>query len=165
MDILSHGLYGGVAFGRKNRKLFWLSFLTGIAPDLLSFGIYLSLSFLGFFEHPPFSSAGGPIAHEIPQFVHALYDITHSLVVFLFILGIVYLMIRRIPLWLFAWPLHILVDIFTHAKSFFPTPFLWPISSYTFSGKNWGSPYIFIPNVIILLILYIYFFKIKKRAR
>jgi hypothetical protein len=36
MDVISHGLWGGVAFGRKNKKYFWWSFGFGIMPDLLS---------------------------------------------------------------------------------------------------------------------------------
>ena len=39
MDILSHGLWGAIAFGRRNRPSFWLAFVIGLAPDLLSFGI------------------------------------------------------------------------------------------------------------------------------
>jgi hypothetical protein len=39
MDILSHGLYGGVAFGRESRKKYLIAFLFGVGPDLLSFGV------------------------------------------------------------------------------------------------------------------------------
>ena len=39
MDIVSHGLWGAIAFGRKSRSSFWLAFLIGLAPDLFSFGI------------------------------------------------------------------------------------------------------------------------------
>jgi len=38
MDIISHGLRGGIAVGRKNKKQFWLSFAFGILPDFVSFG-------------------------------------------------------------------------------------------------------------------------------
>ncbi len=38
MDIVSHGLWGGAAFGRKNKKSFWVAFLFGVLPDLLAFG-------------------------------------------------------------------------------------------------------------------------------
>jgi hypothetical protein len=45
MDILSHGLWGAIAFGRRDRPSFWLAFLLGLAPDLLSFGIlYFAVS-------------------------------------------------------------------------------------------------------------------------
>jgi len=45
---------------------------------------------------------------------------------------------------------------------FFPTPFLWPISDFKVDAWVWGSYYIFIPNVILLIALYSWFF-IKKK--
>ncbi len=39
MDIVSHGLWGALAFGRSSRPSFWLAFVIGFAPDLLSFGV------------------------------------------------------------------------------------------------------------------------------
>ena len=39
MDIISHGLWGAFAFGRRNRTSFSLAFAIGMAPDLFSFGI------------------------------------------------------------------------------------------------------------------------------
>ena len=45
MDILSHGLWGAITFGRRSRPSFWLAFGLGLAPDLLSFGIlYLAVA-------------------------------------------------------------------------------------------------------------------------
>lgn len=35
MDIVSHGLWGAIAFGRRTRSSFWLSFVFGIAPDFV----------------------------------------------------------------------------------------------------------------------------------
>ncbi len=40
MDIFSHGLYGGVAFGRISKRDYITAFLFGIAPDLLAFGTF-----------------------------------------------------------------------------------------------------------------------------
>jgi hypothetical protein len=64
-----------------------------------------------------------------------------------------------------AWLLHILVDIPTHSTRFFPTPFLWPISSYEFSGIGWANPMIFIPNVVLLTSLYVWYFLIRPRLK
>lgn len=157
MDIISHGLWGAVAFGRKNRKSFWLSFLAGVLPDFLAFGWFFAGSFLGFFDHPTFSSGQHPAPEEIPQFVHNIYNVTHSLVVFLVVFLVVWA-IRKKPFWeLSGWGLHILFDIPTHVAGFFPTPFLWPIADVVVDGKSWGSPIIFIPNVLLLLLLYGWF--------
>lgn len=163
MDILSHGLYGGVAFGRASKKSFWLSFFFGIAPDLFSFGLYTISTWLGIFEHPDWSSGSHPDPSQIPQFVHLLYNLTHSFVIFVIIFAVVW-MIRKKPLYeLLAWPLHILVDIPTHSESFFATPFLWPLSDYRVNGHNWSSSEIFIPNVILIVSLYVWFYVIKPR--
>ena len=72
MDIVSHGLWGGLAFGRKNRSSFWLAFVIGLAPDLFSFGILWSAAILGLARQPDFSH-GTPPESSIPQYVHHLY--------------------------------------------------------------------------------------------
>lgn len=163
MDIFSHGLYGGVAFGRRSRPRYWLAFFFGIAPDLFSFGLFFVLTLLGLAEHPDWSSGQHPDPSAIPGFVHALYDGTHSLVIFAAVFGLVWL-IRQKPLYeMLGWPLHILVDIPTHSAEFFPTPFLWPLSDYQFDGWNWSRPEIFIPNVILIVSLYLWFYVIRPR--
>ncbi len=161
MDTLSHGLYGGVAFGRASKKSFWLSFLFGVGPDLLSFGLFTAGTWVGLFDHPDWSSGRHPDPSQIPQFVHILYDVTHSFIVFALIFALVWFF-RKKPLYeMLGWPLHILVDIPTHSDQFFPTPFLWPLSDYRVNGHPWSSPEIFIPNVILILSLYLWFYVIK----
>lgn len=160
MDIVSHGLYGGVFFGRKNKLSFWLSFFFGVAPDLFSFGILTVGTWLGLLDRPDWSSGSPPI---IPQFVYVLYNYTHSFMVFVVVFGLVWWLRKKPLLEMLSWPLHILVDIPTHSNRFFPTPFLWPISDYKVNGHPWSSPEIFIPNVILLISLYLWFFLIKPR--
>lgn len=81
MDILSHGLWGAIAFGRKNRASFWLAFVIGLAPDLFSFGILWAAATLGLSEKPDFRH-GTPPESTIPLYVHQLYNVTHSFIVF-----------------------------------------------------------------------------------
>lgn len=127
MDVLSHGLWGSIAFGRKNKMEFWCAFLFGVMPDLLSFGIFTLATLSGINPKVDWS-AGPPPMEFIPQYVGTLYNITHSLVVFLFAFILVYL-INKKPIWVMgAWGIHIVIDIFTHSLEFFPTPFLWPIN-------------------------------------
>lgn len=164
MDIVSHGLWGGIAFGRRNWKSFWLSFFFGIAPDLFSFGIFTVGVWTGV-AHGLDWSSGPPDPRLVPSYVHSLYNVTHSLIIFLLVFGTVWL-VRKKPLYeLSAWGLHILVDIPTHSNAFFPTPFLWPVSSFHVSGIPWGHPSIFIPNVVLLLVLYSWFFARYRRKR
>src|SRR3989338_8232732 len=164
MDVLSHGLCGGVAFGQKNKKSFWTSFAFGVGPDLLSFGIFSVMNILGLVSGPDWSN-GPPDPHTIPQYVNMLYNITHSFVIFTVVFLLV-LWIRKKPMYeMFAWPLHILFDLPTHSTQFFPTPFLWPLGEYRVDGIPWSHPWIFFPNWIFLIVLYLYFFVYKKRKK
>src|SRR3989344_3824981 len=109
MDILSHGLYGGVAFGRKNKKSFWTAFTFGVLPDLLAFGPFFVSIFLGFRNWPGFNDTEPPNPELIPSYVSNIYNVTHSLVIFLAVFLIVWIILRR-PFWeMSAWVLHILL--------------------------------------------------------
>jgi hypothetical protein len=166
MDIVSHGLWGGIAFGRKSRSSFWLAFVIGLAPDLFSFGVLWTAATLGLAQKPDFSH-GTPPESSIPQYVHHLYNVTHSLIVFFVVFIVIWLFLKR-PVWeLFAWGLHILVDVPTHSYAFFPTPILWPLIDWKFDGWQWNTPTILIPNFVILLLLYAWYltepYMIKRR--
>ncbi len=162
MDIISHGLWGSIAFGRKNKKSFWTAFLIGIAPDIISFSPFFIGVFLGIYPSPNFH-AGPPPTAVIPYYINYFYNATHSLIIFSLVFLIVYLIFKKPFLPLLAWALHIFTDIFTHSYDFFPTPFLWPISNYKFNGTNWGEPIIFIPNLLLLSIFYGYFYLTKRQ--
>lgn len=164
MDIISHGLWGGVAFGRKSKKNFWWSFGFGIAPDFFSFGIFTMMRILGLASGPDWGK-GVPSNDAIPVYVHSLYNVTHSLIVFAAVFGIVWLVRRKPFLPMLAWGLHILMDIPTHSTSFFGTPFLWPVSTFEVNGISWGHPIIFFPDVIALFVLYLWFFVFKKKLK
>lgn len=163
MDILSHGLWGGIAFGRENRKTFWVAFAFGILPDLLAFGPHFVGSLWDVLSGGTFMRPDPGNGHMyIPEYVFVTYNITHSIVVFLGAFLIVWA-IRKRPYWVMgAWGLHVLVDIPTHNDRFFPTPFVWPVSDYTFNGISWGHPFIFFPNALFLLVLYLWYFKYYK---
>ena len=149
MDTLSHGLWGSLAFGRKNKKSFLLALSFGMSPDLFSFGPFFVGAFLGLWSWPPIS-VEPPSPFAIPDFVHFMYRPTHSLIIFAAAFLLVWL-IRRKPAWeMVAWGLHILYDIPFHEHRFFPTPFLWPVSSFTVDGWTWGNPWIFFPNAALL---------------
>lgn len=164
MDILSHGLWGSIALGRRGRRSFWIAFLFGVAPDLFSFGVLFAgglfwhgLEFLRGLGQPPDASL-------IPAYVYQLYNLTHSLLVFGLVFGVVWLLRGKPLLEMGAWGLHLGMDIFTHSDAFFPTPFLWPLSDAHFDGRPWGDLRIFAPNVLLLAVLYAWFFFRRKRA-
>lgn len=163
MDILSHALWGGVLFGRKSRLYFWLSFVIGGLPDFLSFGIFLITTLFGITEQPVVSYERNLDVFTVPDFVNTLYNITHSFIIFAAVFGLVWLILRRPFLPLLAWAFHILLDIFTHSIDVFPTPFLWPISDFKIGGHSWGSFWIFIPNIILIIAVYSFWFWKKKK--
>lgn len=157
MDIFSHGLWSYVIFNKKDK---WKAVLSGILPDVISFGPYFVMSiFAGSFTR------GKPGLDSLPSYVFSLYNITHSFITFVLIALLLYIITRKFYLWLLAWPLHVFIDIFSHDASFFPTPFLYPISSYRFSGYNWAHPKFIIINYILLIIAYVYLSANKKRNK
>lgn len=160
MDVLSHGLWGGVAFGRATRRAYWTAFAIGMLPDLLSFGPHFAESVWSAAQGADFRPASpGRGYADIPPYVFAAYDVTHSLVVFLAAFLLVWALRRR-PYWpLAAWGLHVVMDIPTHSLRFFPTPFLWPFFDVAIDGVSWGRPIVFVPNVILLAAVYAWYLK------
>ena len=152
MDTLSHALWGRGFFGYKGRP-YWSLFF-GALPDLFSFGIYFLASIfinIGDFKF------GKPALDEIPNYVFTLYDVTHSLVISLIFILIVYLLFNKnFAFAMLAWPLHILLDFPFHTAEFFPTPILWPIIDVKFDGIAWSNPYIWFSNIAGIIMLYIY---------
>ena len=154
MDILSHGLWGGSAFYPKGIKRFTAAFFVGMAPDLLSFGLYhlthpgwLKLRLAGGVSGPP------PLS-TLPEFLFHAYNLTHSLVIWASLLVVIW-MVRKRPPWLFLpWGLHILCDIPTHSSRYFPTPYLWPFSTPLVEGISWASPWFIMSNYTALLAVY-----------
>lgn len=162
MDTLSHGLWGGVACGRKSRMSFWLAFFLGAAPDLFSFGpLFLGWALSGFPE--TYKSGEPPNPALIPALVFQLYNVTHSLLVWLAVFSILYTALKRPP-WVFgAWALHILCDIPTHTTRYFPTPYLWPFPTPFVNGFRWSVWWFMLLNYGTLAAAYGWaFFKKRK---
>jgi len=164
MDIVSHGLWGGLALGRKKGKVFLAAFSLSVLPDILAEGVMFSLVFLGAPGMPSLDH-GHPRLYEFPQYAQNFYNLTHSLAVFLALFLFIWLLRRKPFLLLSAWALHILIDIPTHSLELFPTPFLWPLSEVKFSGIGWREPTVMIPNILLLLLLYTLWFLHDRRHR
>ena len=158
MDTLSHALWGKGFFGYRGRP-FWSLFF-GALPDLFSFGIYFLVNLVFNFSTFKF---GKPELSELPDYVFVLYDITHSLIIALFFLSIVYFFFNKnIAFAMLAWPLHIFLDLPFHSIDYFPTPIFWPISDFEFNGIPWSNKYIWFSNLAGIVLLYFYRYKTKK---
>ena len=163
MDVVSHGLWGGAPFYAQGRKKFLAAVLLGMAPDLLSFGVFHVM-------HPGWLSqrlvgkiSGPPALTLLPPYVFHAYNITHSLVVWGVAFFLLWLVTKKPPWLLGAWLLHILCDIPTHAASYFPTPFLWPFPTPLVDGFPWSTPWFMAANYATLLIVYCCLFLYFRR--
>ncbi len=150
MDFVSHSLWGGLAFGRETKRAFLLAAVISITPDLLTEGLFGALYLLGIGGMPGWEH-GHPNITDYPAFAQTLYNATHSFIPFAGIFGLTWLLSRK-PVWILAaWGLHIAIDIPTHSLALFPTPFLWPLSSFKVDGIGWDNPVVIALNVIMLL--------------
>ena len=159
MDIFSHGLWTLTMFYRKPYR--WYAALIGIAPDLISFGPHFVYSML--FNSFRF---GSPDISTLPAYIFTLYNLSHSFIVFLAAAAVAYILTNKLPWIMAGWGIHVLVDIPTHTERFFPTPFLFPLSSLKFSGISWGTPWFLLADYIVLLLVFIYLIfgsRIKKK--
>ena len=159
MDIFAHALWTGASarganatFLEKRKRKFqiaWTAFW-GIFPDLFAFGIPMLIAI-------PQILAQGLIydRSSLLGLPHELYNYSHSLVLWALVFSIVWLVTKKLPLALFGWALHILIDIPSHVATFFPTPFLWPLSNYHFThGISWANHWYMLINYSALLIVF-----------
>lgn len=177
MDVFSHGLWSGAVYKVINKKIKkslsikWAVFL-GVFPDVFAFAsMFIWIFWSIIFGHLNFSDIPRPEnvepAHRDTLFIfkltNTLYNFSHSLVIFLIIFGLVYLIFRR-PIWeMGAWLLHILIDIPTHSYIFYPTPFLWPFSNIKFDGLSWGTPWFLVLNYSLIACFYSYLYIANKK--
>lgn len=155
MDVVAHGLWGGVGFYPQGGKKFAAAVALGMAPDLLSFGVFhlsnpgwLTLRLMGKISGPP------PLS-ILPEFVFHAYNLTHSLLVWAALFALFWI-VRGRPPWVFlAWGLHIVCDIPTHNSTYFPTPYLWPLPTPLVEGISWATPWFMIVNYVALVAVYL----------
>lgn len=154
MDIISHALWTNLIFKELPTEQRSLAVFFGVTPDLISFSFITLKTFFRKTMH--FVS---PALSSFPKYVFRFYDVTHSLVVWLGIFLILKLL--GMDWWVvvfYAWGLHILLDIFTHTSSFFPTPILWPFSRFHFSGINWSNKWFMLFNYALIVFMYLVFY-------
>lgn len=177
MDILAHSLYAsaGAKINNdtlKNKKqnqisIIW-SILWGIFPDFFAFTMPFLFSFWKVFSgQQGFESFA--TRHQVADgftLAHSLYQYSHSLVIFVLIFLLVWLIRKKPWLPLLGWGLHILLDIPSHAIDFFPTPFLFPISEWRFPyGIRWSGLWFMVVNYSILIIIWGSILLRKNRIR
>lgn len=164
MDFVSHTLWGGAALGRRSRRAFLGAATVSLLPDLLTEGLFTTLSLMNVGAMPDWSH-GHPNVTAYPTWAQTLYSGTHSLVVFTLAFVLVWVLARR-PVWVVAaWGVHVLLDIPTHSLALFPTPFLWPLSDFKVDGLGWDNPAVLGANALLLVTLYSFWLCRSKRRR
>ncbi len=170
MDILAHMLwanYGAQAGNLKLKKekkplinLTWVTFWS-VFPDLFAFAIPIVIAIPAIIMNG--FNLTRPDMFGLPA---TLYQYSHSLVLWAIIFIFVWILAKRPRLELLGWLLHILIDIPSHSATFYPTPFLFPISEYRFKdGISWSNTTFMIINYSLLLIVSLYIFRKNKKAR
>lgn len=154
MDILSHALYTNLVLKKLPATQRGLAIVFSLLPDFISFAF---MNYKDFFRKTMHYSE--PPLSAFPKRVFVLYNMTHSLVVWLSI----FIVLGIFGWWYLAlawggWALHILLDIFTHNKDFLPTPVFWPLSSFYFSGLAWSNMWFMLANYAVIVVLYFMFY-------
>ncbi len=157
MDYFSHGIWSYIFFHRIRVPIYAVLF--GLLPDTTSWGIYL------FYRLFTGQSIGKPVLGEIPNWAYMLYNISHSLIVACAVIAVVSIIYRKLPIFMLAWPIAIVMDLLTHSRSFLPTPFLWPISEWRFPGIAWSSKSFIIANIAAMTISLGIIFYLRYRKR
>ncbi len=177
MDIFAHILWanagargankisdnkGGGEPSALNKKKFymhpgWTGFW-GVFPDFFAFTIPFVIGIYNLLFNPAYE--GGFGRHHIPvsgfDLSAFLYQFSHSLVIWVLVFILVWVVRRRPKYEMLGWALHILIDIPSHVLAFYPTPFLFPISEYRFPyGIQWSNMWYMIINYSLLTIVWI----------
>lgn len=167
MDILAHTLWANAGARGLNKiqekkgkpKIIhagWTGFW-GVFPDLFAFTIPFILVIFrvitGELSLSSFGDHHGPVAgFDLASY---LYQYSHSLVIWVAVFAIVWIISKRPRYELLGWALHILIDIPSHAIGFYPTPFLFPISEYRFPyGVAWSNMWYMIINYSGLILVW-----------
>lgn len=152
------GHHGAVNPDNTRKRFDWTAWAAAgfaLIPDMSSFGAFM-IQRLATGAFTP----GKPPVETLPQYVFNNYNLTHSLVIALAVGIVIRLAWKPLFLPFLAWPLHILCDIPLHSREYFPTPFLYPLSDFTFDAWSFGEHRWLIP--LYWLIIGIAFLHLRK---
>lgn len=173
MDFLAHALYGatlfsrtGLAGGASGRRRMhswisdwtvWAALIFAVLPDLLSIGVEMVSALVN----------GRLFAYSrVPDYVLILYQLTHNLLLACALCCLFRLLWKPLFLPALAWPLHILMDLFTHGQGRWNTAPLFPLSNFTISGINWWShPWVVAVYWSVLVLLWVGIHRWRRSAR
>jgi LexA-binding, inner membrane-associated putative hydrolase len=165
MDIVAHTLWAGIGVTlARSRwpiapKIVALTMALAALPDLAH-----ALPLLGWWLFGKGSLAAlwayavAVPNHEpaLPPLVdllsHHLHCIMHSALVAGAVTALLWAALRTFWIPLLGWWSHIIIDVFTHSKDFYPAPVFYPITERAFNGVAWNQPWMLALNYAALVV-------------
>jgi hypothetical protein len=170
MDIFAHGLWAGIGVAAAAQR--WpiprctavAIVVLAMAPDLaqlLPLIIAAVITDGGWATLAAYASALPGTEPALPPLValltHHLHCTLHSAVIAGAVTLACWAWTRSLWLPLLGWWSHIVIDVFTHSKDFYPAPIFYPFTQWGFDGLAWNTPWFLVANhtVIALAIVWL----------
>lgn len=177
MDILSHGLWAGLALAalktraQPTRGIVSATIALAVLPDLLQL---LPVAFDALFrgqgwallwqyatalpgQEPLLSPPKASLAHH-------LHCVAHSALVAGVLTAAIGFWTGRFWWPLLGWWMHILIDVFTHSAEFFPSPVFYPLTYWGFDGIAWNTPWFMVLNYAALTVCAVWLWRRRSRG-
>jgi hypothetical protein len=166
MDILAHGLWAGIGVAAAARR--WpIPRRTAVAivvlamtPDLAQLLPLIVVALTtdgGWATLAAYASTLPGTEPALPPLValltHHLHCILHSAVIVGVVTLACWLITRSLWLPLLGWWSHIVIDVFTHSKDFYPAPIFYPFTQWGFDGLAWNTPWFLIVNHVVIALV------------
>ncbi len=178
MDIIAHALWAGagtlLARRRWNvsRATVVATITMAVMPDIphllpiVAWSVFGDGSLAVLRDYAIATTGQVPAAPpDVDSWSHNLHCVAHSAIV----AGVVTLLswwwLRRLWLPLLGWWSHIVIDVFTHAIDYFPSPVLYPFTRVGFDGIAWTTPWFMAVNYAALATVYLWLTWTKRGAR
>ncbi len=163
MDILAHTLWAGaaIALARRGRPIanrtVAATLVLAALPDMVQLLPIIGWWFFGdgsWAVLRAFAAALPGQEPALPPLVnllsHHLHCIMHSAIVAAAVTLSLWLVWRSPWIALLGWWSHIVIDVFTHSATFYPSPVLYPITQRGFDGIAWNTPWFMVLNYVAL---------------
>lgn len=160
MDVLAHSLWTNVMYKfipatQSDKRTTWWGIFFDVWPDLFAFGPGFIYVFYHWIFQSGYSLSQSDSMIPLNDLSLKLYNYSHSLIIWGVIVAAIWIYRRRFPWVLLGWALHIGIDLLSHTKEFYPTPWLFPLSDFHINGVSWGTPVFMIINYASLLLVYL----------
>ena len=175
MDILAHSLWAGAGVTLAQRhwhlspRTLALTVLLAALPDLLQFLPIIAWGMFGdgsLADVWRFTMALPGEEPALPPMVnlwaHHLHCIMHSAVVAGAATLLSWMVWRTLLFALLGWWSHIVIDVFTHSASYYPSPVLYPITEQGFDGLAWNTPWFLVANYVALGLTAVWLFRSRE---